>query len=277
MRTVVVAIIQARMASSRLPGKVLMEIHGTAMLGRVVRRAGRASMLTQLIVATSTEPADDAIADYCRQQGFECFRGSHFDVLDRYYSSAKHVGADVVVRVTADCPLVDPGLIDETVQLVSVTGANGYDFVATRLPPPWKRTFPIGLDVEACTIEALERAWREAREPREREHVMPFLYKGVRLRAATSQLRHGTSSSRLRIGVLDCAEDLGAQRWTVDTREDLEFVRQVYAGFEGRTDFTWIDVRDMLRSRPELLRINSSIRHKDVSEIDARARRGDTS
>jgi spore coat polysaccharide biosynthesis protein SpsF len=277
MHTGVVAIIQARIASSRLPGKVLMDIGGTAMLGHVVRRTRGASKLARVILATSTEAADDAIEDYCRRHDIECFRGSHFDVLDRYYSAARRVGADAVVRITADCPLIDPGLIDETVQHLSAAKGGGYDFVATRLPPPWTRTFPIGLDVEACTMQALERAWVEAREPGEREHVMPYLYKAVRLATATTGLRTGTSSSGMRIAVLDCVENLGLQRWTVDTPEDLEFVREVYAAFGGQTDFTWMDVRDMLRSRPEIMRINSGVRHKDVGEIDTRAQEGDAS
>jgi spore coat polysaccharide biosynthesis protein SpsF len=277
MDAAVVAIIQARMASSRLPGKVLMDIDGSAMLGHVVDRSRRAQSVTRVMLATSTDAADDAIVAYCRQHRIAFFRGSHFDVLDRYHAAARHAGADIVVRITADCPLIDPGLIDQTVRTLAAGQARKFDFAATRLPPPWRRTFPIGLDVEACTMEALERAWSEAREPDEREHVMPFLYKGVNLASRGPGLSEGVSSSGMRIAVLDCDEDLGSQRWTVDTPEDLEFVRRIHAAFAGRREFSWLEVRELLRSRPDLLEINSGVRHKGVGEVDARAGKGNAS
>jgi spore coat polysaccharide biosynthesis protein SpsF len=271
MGSAVIAVVQARMASSRLPGKVLRDIEGTAMLGRVVERTRLAATVAQVVLATTTDPADDAIEAYCRQHAVALFRGSHFDVLDRYYSAARAAGADVVVRITADCPLMDPGLIDATVRTLEDRGGDGFEFAATRLPPPWKRTFPIGLDVEACKMGALERAWNEAREPEEREHVMPYLYKGVKLQATSARLSQGISSSGVRIAVLGCPEDLGTQRWTVDTEEDLEFVRAVYHELTGRQGFTWQDVGDLLRSRPDLLQINAGVRHKTVGEVDGRA------
>jgi spore coat polysaccharide biosynthesis protein SpsF len=271
MNTRVAAIIQARMASSRLPGKVLMEIEGIPMLGRVVSRTRRATTVTQVLVATSTEAADEAIAAYCHGQGISVFRGSHFDVLDRYYSAALHAQAEIVVRITADCPLIDARVIDSAVKTLEGEGAIGFDFVATRLPPPWKRTFPIGLDVEVCAMRALQRAWSEAQAPEEREHVMPYLYKGVHLEPLDALMNGGTSLTGMRIAVLDCEADLGAQRWTVDTTEDLEFVRHVYASFGGRDDFSWQDVARLLQAKPELLRINSTVRHKTLGDLDDRA------
>ncbi len=274
MADIVAAIVQARMASSRLRGKVLMDINGTAMLGLVVDRTRLATSVTDTLVATTTDASDDAIEAYCRQHAITVFRGSHFDVLDRYHAAAEAAGAKTVVRITADCPLIDPGLIDLTVAALGPLEGRSFDFAATRLPPPWGRTFPIGLDVEACTMTALERAWKEASEPEEREHVMPYLYKGVRL-SSTGPLRcEGASDTGMRITILDCPENLGGQRWTVDTKEDLDFVRQVYEAFPGRRGFSWLEVRELVRSRPELLLINAGIRHKDLGEVDSRAGNG---
>src|SRR5512141_2099228 len=183
----IAAIIQARMASSRLPGKVLLDIAGQPMLARVQARTLRASTVEEVLVATTADPSDDPVARYCEAHGIGYTRGSEFDVLDRYYQAARQLRAGIVVRITADCPVIDPQLIDEAVStLLGGGGANEvgaapeFDFVANRLPPPFHRTFPIGLDVEVCTFAALERAWQEATEPFQREHVMPFIYEGTR-------------------------------------------------------------------------------------------------
>ena len=153
-----------------------------------------------------------------------------YDVLDRYYQAARLYAADVVVRITADCPVIDPGVIDETVRALfggQGRGAPVYDFSANRLPPPWKRTYPIGLDTEVVTFTALETAWKEAAQPHQREHVMPFFYE---------------QPERFRTRLVDYSRDLGALRWTVDTAEDLALARRIYAHFGGRDDFSWLDV-----------------------------------
>jgi len=281
MTTRVIAIVQARMGSSRLPGKVLMDLAGEPMLGRVVERARRARLLDDVVLATTTESSDDAIDTYCRSKGIPCSRGSHFDVLDRFHSTAREAKADIVVRITADCPLVDPTLLDDAVRVLIGSGrelstgvsetSTTFDFVANRLPPPWKRTYPIGLDVEVCAFAALEHAWREAVQPKDREHVMPFLYEGVRLVLLRPLLLTGTSPQGFRIAVIDHSEDLGYHRWTVDTSEDLEFLRQVYAHFGARADFSWLEVLELLHRRPELASINASIRHKSLRDTDERA------
>src|SRR5512133_3030988 len=141
----VVAIVQARMSSSRLPGKVLLDLAGQPMLARVVERARRSRRIDQVAVATTTDPSDDPVEAFCRERGYACVRGSMHDVLDRYYQAARQLQAGVIVRLTADCPLVDPGLIDETVQAFH---REEVDFACNRLPPPFTRTYPIGLDVE---------------------------------------------------------------------------------------------------------------------------------
>src|SRR5512135_3562779 len=156
----VVGIIQARMGSSRLPGKVLLNIEGEAMLGRVVTRASRSTTLHEVLVATTSDPDDDVIMEYCEVRGIPTSRGSKYDVLDRYYHAAAATRADAVVRITADCPFLDPSLVDDVVRtlLGAADGEShgapnpappGFDFAANRLPPPWKRTYPIGLDAEA--------------------------------------------------------------------------------------------------------------------------------
>ncbi len=278
----VVAIVQARMSSSRLPGKVLLDIEGEAMLGRVVTRTARAQTVQEVVVATTTDAADDAICLYCDAHRVAVSRGSQFDVLDRYYQAAAAMRADAVVRITGDCPAIDPDLIDDVVRALrgeyptagpgaSEAGPADLDFAANRLPPPWKRTYPIGLDVEACTFGALERAWRLATEPQQREHVMPYLYEGVKLVPANPGIAIGGTARGFRVALLDCGSDLGDYRWTVDTAEDLEFIRRVFAFFQGRDDFSWRDILGLLQSHPELMKINAGVRHKALKDVDQRA------
>jgi spore coat polysaccharide biosynthesis protein SpsF len=273
MRPRTIAIIQARMGATRLPGKVLHDIAGQPMLVRVVERTRRASLLDGFVVATTTEVQDDALYELCRERGYPYYRGEQQDVLDRYYQAARQTSADIIVRITADCPVIDPLLINETVQLV--TGhyslvTDHFDFAANRLPPPWGRTYPIGLDVEACTFAALERAWQEATEPHQREHVMPYLYEGVNLKPATCNLQLGTSPRGFRVALLNHDPDYGALRWTVDTPEDLELIRQVYTRFGGRDDFGWREILALFEREPELAKLNALINAKGMTESETR-------
>jgi spore coat polysaccharide biosynthesis protein SpsF len=271
MNQKVIAIIQGRMSSSRLPGKILADIAGQPMLQRVFLRTSRAATVTETIFATTSDPADDPVAEYCDFSGIPFRRGSLFDVLDRYYQTAKQAQADVVVRVTADCPVIDPGLIDDVVNTLLSTEDRSFDFVANRLPPPFDRTYPIGLDVEACTFQNLEKAWKEGTEAQHREHVMPYFYEGLDLQTINRQLQTGTSPRGFKIALLHYLTDFGDYRWTVDTPEDLEFMRQVYSRFDGRDDFTWQDVLELVHNEPELMKINAGVRHKTLNDIDARA------
>lgn len=284
------------MSSSRLPGKVLLDIAGQPMIGHVIARTLRARTLDLVTVATTTNRSDDPIAGFCDAVGVPCARGSLHDVLDRYYQSALIHKADVIVRITADCPLIDPELIDGAVALVNQESRIGnreikilgignkevestnlpspnlpnFDFACNRLPPPFSRTFPIGLDVEVCTFTALERAWRESTETFHREHVMPFLYEGVTLSTVNRQLATGISPRGFRIAQLHNDIDYGAQRWTVDTPEDLEFIRRVFDRLKGKPNFTWHDVLKIVEAEPELAQINSGVRHKNMTETDQR-------
>jgi spore coat polysaccharide biosynthesis protein SpsF len=246
----VVGIIQARMSSKRLPGKVLKMIQGQPMLARVVERARMAETLDKVVVATTNDPSDDPVAELCQERGYPFLRGNLYDVLDRFYKPAQTFGADVVVRFTGDCPLLDPGLVDHTVREFFRTGV---DFAANRLPPPHHRTYPIGLDTEVCTFEALECAWRYAEKPYQREHVMPYLYE---------------EEERFKVLHVQHEEDYGSLRWTVDTPEDLEVVRKMYSALGDREDFSWLDVLDVFRAHPEWAEINARVQHKSFVDIE---------
>jgi spore coat polysaccharide biosynthesis protein SpsF len=264
------AIIQARMQASRLPGKVLLDIAGQPMLTNVIERTSRAKSVNQVIVATTTDASDDPVEALCQMQGVFCYRGSMYDVLDRYYQASRACNTDVIVRITADCPIIDPSVIDKTVYtFLGTTNAISnslfslpYDFVANRLPPPWKRTYPIGLDTEVCSSEGLALAWTEARLPHQREHVMPFFYE---------------QPERFRILLVNHDLDYGSLRWTVDTPEDLELVRQIFGYFPGRNDFSWLEVLALFERHPELAEINRRILHKNYLDIDTRNRRESSS
>jgi glutamate-1-semialdehyde 2,1-aminomutase/spore coat polysaccharide biosynthesis protein SpsF len=233
----VVAIIQARMGSSRLPGKSLAEIEGHPMLWHVVQRVKRATMVDRVVVATSTAPADDAIEKMCRDNNVPCYRGSENDVLDRYYGTAQAEKASQIVRITADCPLIDPEVIDH---VVSRFQRGDLDYASNAMV----RTYPDGLDTEICTFSALEKAWHEARKSSEREHVTPYL--------RTGKFRTANIENNSEFSYLHC-------RWTVDEREDLEFVRAVYASLRGKDSFLMEDILQLLREKPELEKLNSEI------------------
>jgi len=270
----VVAIIQGRMTSSRLPGKILADIAGQPMLQRVFMRTSRSATVTETIFATTTDPSDDVVAEYCGLSGIPFTRGSLFDVLDRYYQAAEQTKADVIVRVTADCSVIDPILIDNVVDTLlgkSGIGNREFDFAANRLPPPWGRTYPIGLDTEVCTFAVLERAWKEAKEPQHREHAMPYFYEGVELTRESRTLETGISPRGFKVALLHHTTDFGDYRWTVDTPQDLEFMRQVYSRFDGRDDFSWKDVLELVHNEPKLMEINAGVQHKTLKDIDKRA------
>ena len=248
----IVVFIQARLSSSRLPGKVLKDLGGQPLLVWAVERCRRAHSPSRVVVATTDDPADDPIAGLCQERGYEVFRGSQFDVLDRFYQAARSFGAEVIVRITADCPFIDPSLLDETVEAFLRLRP---DFAATRLPPPWKRTYPIGLDVEVCAFAGLERTWKEAVLKHEREHVMPYFY---------------DQEGRFQLHILQHEPDFGRLRWTVDTPEDLELLRQIAARFPGRMDFSWGEILALLEREPELNQINAAVQHKTGLDVDAR-------
>ena len=252
-----IAIIQARLSSSRLPGKVLRDIAGEPMLARVLARVGRAKLIDQLVVATTSDEADAPIADYCLEKGVACFRGDPYDVLDRFYRCAKQFEADVVVRITADCPMIAPEEIDRVIQAFLDSGA---DFTTNRLPPPFERTSPIGMDTEVCSFPALERAWKEADQTYQREHVMPYLY---------------DTDGRFKVELVNNKPSLGKLRFTVDTAEDLQLANEIYQAFNGRDDFTLEELLAENAKHPEWQAEVAQIKHKNLYEIDQRAKMND--
>jgi glutamate-1-semialdehyde 2,1-aminomutase len=228
-----VAIVQARMGSTRFPDKVLKTVCGTPLIGILLERLRRAQSLDEIVLATSQDPRDDALAAYVQLLGIAVYRGSELDVLDRYRGAAQRTHAEVVVRITGDCPLVDPALVDEAV--AAFRGA-GVDYLSNCDPP----TYPDGLDVEVFSARALETAWREARHAPEREHVTPYLHNG----------------GRFRVRALRSPECLSSERWTVDEPCDLEVVGAVIRHFHPRRDFSWREVLELSRREPGLFQAN---------------------
>ena len=239
------AIVQARTGSTRLPGKVLMKLAGKPVLYRVIERLRCCRELDEIVVATSDRENDEAIAALCRELEIFCFRGSENDVLDRFFRTARTVGAEIIVRITADCPLLDPRLLDR-MMLEFQSRKPPVDYLSNTL----KRTFPRGLDAEIFTARALEKAWREASHPAEREHVTPYIY-------------HHPESFR-RAGFTN-PEDLSAQRWTLDTAEDFQLLSAIYkALYRPGPPFTTREVLEFLKLRPELAAVNRKIEQKET-------------
>jgi len=233
----VVAIIQARMGSRRLPGKSLAEIENRPMLWHVIDRVKRAKLIDRVVVATSVSRSDDAIETFCRGLGVRCYRGSENDVLDRFCSAARAEKAAQVVRITADCPLIDPEIID---RVVGRFQRGDVDYASNAMV----RSYPDGLDTEIFSFSALERAWHEATRTSEREHVTPYLRSG---KFRTANVENDSTHVRRHY------------RWTVDEVADLEFIRAVYKALSDKEGFGMQDVLQLIDQNPELEKINSEI------------------
>lgn len=238
----VVAIIQARMGSTRLPGKVLLDLVGEPMLARVVKRTRRAQMLDEVVVATTVRPADEAIERLCSERSWPCFQGSEEDVLDRYYQAALAHRAEAVVRITSDCPLIEPEIVDRVVQEF-LDAQPDIDYVSNIFP---KRMFPRGLDTEVVRFDVLEKVWYEDHDPAWREHVTPYICRHPEL---------------FNIHSIANEVDLSHMRWTVDTIEDLEFVQCIY-GYFGHDHFSWREVLSVLDEHPKWIEINQKVAQK---------------
>ncbi len=243
MRTVIIS--QARMTSTRLPGKVLKEVLGKPLLEYHIERLLRVRLADELVVATTTNDTDQPIVELCERLGVAYYRGSEEDVLSRYYEAAAHFGADVVVRVTSDCPLIDPGVVDEAISLY-VKNRDKYDYVSNAL----QRTYPRGLDTEVFSMAVLEKAYKEAREQPEREHVTPYVYRHPEL---------------FRLANCSGAQDYSQHRWTVDTPEDFELIRLILEElYPVNERFTWLDVLELLSKHSEWVEINAGVEQKEV-------------
>lgn len=232
----IAAIIQARMGSTRLPNKTLMKIEGNPMLWHVLERVKRCSDIDKTVIATTLNPKDKQILDFAKEYGVAAFRGSEQDVLDRVYKVAKEIGADAVVRVTPDCPLICPEVVSK---VVTEFRKGGYDYVANTLV----YTYPDGCDVEVFSFGALEKAWRQCKDPAEREHVTPYMRNSRKFRTKNVVNENPIDPRRY--------------KWSVDNENDLKFVREVYNELYGkRKSFSYEDVMRMLKRRPEVSKIN---------------------
>lgn len=228
------AIIQARMGSKRLPGKTLAKVGGRPLLDLLIQRVKQSTLIDEVIIATTTKAQDDVLVDWAQELDIPCFRGSEDDVLDRVYLAAKKYSVDHIVRVTSDCPLLDHKVMD---RVIDTYQSGKYDYVANIL----KNTYPDGLDVEVFSFSALERAWGKARLPSQREHVTTYI----------------RTSGEFRICNVESPTDLSNFRWSVDTAEDLQFVRAVYdhLSLKGNS-FDLDDVLLLLKDQPHLTEIN---------------------
>lgn len=244
-----IAVLQARMSSTRLPGKVLLRTCGKPLLQHQVERARRAKRLDALVVATSTDASDDALQTLCESIGIPCHRGSLDDVLDRFMGAARPLSPAYVVRLTGDCPLIDPHVVDRVIETAQQPGV---DYASNALNP----TYPDGLDVECMRFEVLEQAAREARKPSEREHVTPFIHTQPQ-RFALRQVQHSTDLSHL--------------RWTVDEPADFVFVSQVFEHLHAANPaFGMDDVLAFERRHPEIARLNRGLRRNEGYERSLR-------
>ncbi len=234
------AIIQARMTSTRFPGKVLAELDGQPMLSYMLKRVLRSKSLAQVVVATTTNDTDAPIIDLCDNLGVRTYRGDEFDVLGRYAAASEMVDADILVRLTADCPLMDPLLIDHAVNLFQ---ASEYDYLSNAI----ELTYPDGLDIEVFAKSALVKAHREATLPFHREHVTPYMRSGVYTDIPTGEFRTGTFSAQA---------DFSHLRWTVDTSDDLRRIRALVRQLPD--NYGWMDALSVLTRRPEIMETRKS-------------------
>ncbi|MCK4378141.1 MAG: glycosyltransferase family protein [Deltaproteobacteria bacterium] len=242
-----IAIIQARMSSTRLPGKVMKKLVNKSVLAHVISRLQTSKTLDGVVVAITTHSVDDAIVAESRQYGAAVYRGSEEDVLGRYYDAAREFDADVVVRITSDCPLIDPELIDHMVQKFFALPAADY------LSNTLERTYPRGLDVEIFTRKVLAVASRQAHEPFEREHVTPYIYQHKDL---FYLVNYADSIDRS-----NC-------RWTLDTPSDWQFIEAVYQHlYQAGEIFSTDDVLEFLRCHPEIGQLNEHVRQKNLEDV----------
>ena len=245
-----VAIVQARMTSTRLPGKVLLEVLGKPMLAFQLERVRRVSSIDAIVIATTTNAADDPVEGFASAGGYGLHRGSEHDVLGRFQGAVAGTEASTVVRLTADCPLADPDVIEQVIQRYR-DAAPRCDYVTNAIP----RSYPAGLDVEVLGRRALEIAAAEAREAYDREHVTPFLYR---------------NPERFRLLSVVAEPDLSWERWTLDEPGDFELIRRILeALYPDNPDFRMGDVIRVLDAHPDWRALNGSVREKPRMVEDA--------
>ena len=232
----VVAVVQARMGSTRLPGKVMKMINGKPMIELLLNRLSKAKEIDQIVIATSFSEINEPLANHVRLLGYQCILGSEDNVLERFTVAARNYSADVIVRITGDCPLVDAALVDILIQQFR---SGNFDYFCNVAPP----SFPDGLDIEVFKRSALEKAYLNAENDFDREHVTPYI----------------RNDSTIKVGNYLNAQDLSSLRWTVDELADFEVIEQVFNHFYPNIDFSWQDVLQLQTDRPELFQMNQTI------------------
>jgi len=236
-----VIVVQARMSSSRLPGKVMMPILGKTLLYRMIERLRMIRHKAEIIIATSQESTDNIIEQEASAMGIACFRGSLNNLLDRHYQAAKQTGASVVLKIPSDCPLIDPNIIDDVLDFYFLN-QNQFDYVSNLHPA----TFPDGNDVEIMSMECLERTWKEATRPLELEHTTPYIWE---------------NQDKFRIGnvLWDKGKDYSmSHRFTIDYEEDYQFIKRVFEElYPNNQGFTCEDILNLLEEKPDIYNINA--------------------
>ncbi len=240
----VIAIVQARMGSTRLPSKVMKPICGIPMIEHLLARLSQAKELNQIVVATSVDKCNQPLIDHVRKLGYACEQGSENDVLSRFVNAARVHHADVVVRITGDCPLVDPKLVDEAIRYFKTAKL---DYLSNSIPP----TYPDGLDIEICSYHALEKASYETTKPFDLEHVTPYLRESGLFKIANMQYK----------------EDLSTLRWTVDEADDFTVIEKVFQYFKPRQNFSWTDVLNLYNQQPDIFQNNQHISRNEGGNI----------
>ena len=235
------AIVQARMGSTRLPGKVMKPVLGTPLIELLLERLSCSATVEQIVLATTVQDQDQVLAEHVSQLGYMVYRGSETDVLDRFYRAAEHYKAGAIVRVTADCPLIDPQLVD---QVVGVFHDSGADYASNIHPP----TYPDGLDVEVFRRDALEQAWQDAATSHQREHVTPYLYE----------------SGKFRLTNVSHATDYSGERWTLDEPADLAVITRVFEHFQPRRDFGWQEIVEIRQQHPDWFTDNAHLQRNQA-------------
>ncbi|WP_346887107.1 glycosyltransferase family protein [Clostridium sp. UBA1056] len=245
----ITAIIQARMGSTRLPGKVMKNIFGKTVLEHVVDRLRKSQLLNDIIIATTIGECDNKIAEEAERLSVNCYRGSENDVLSRYYNAAKENGSEIVIRITSDCPVIDPRIIDSMLErFIELYKNNEIDYMSNTL----ERTFPRGLDAEIIPFEILEKAYNEADKQYEREHVTPYIYQNPE----TFKL----------IGFKNPI-NYSEYRWTLDTPEDFEVITRIYKELYKYDEmFYFDDIMNLMKRYPEIKNINDDIEQKKLGE-----------
>lgn len=239
----VTAIIQARMGSSRLPGKILKEVNGKSLLLHQILRLRESKEINQLVIATTTEVQDDEIVSFCKKHDVLYYRGSEQDVLDRYYHTWMKFGGDLVVRLTSDCPLIDVEIVDQTINCYK---KNTYDYVSNTI----ERTFPRGLDTEVFSSEVLVEIHKKATLPRDREHVTAYIY---------------THPEQFKIGSYKGQEDYSKYRWTVDTEEDFQLIKNMLEAFKGKENqLDLVNGVKIMENNPSWYYMNDFIEQKKI-------------